>query len=244
MRRVLEHDLQQLITEGQNDGELLTFFRTRVKVGYISIEDQMLYAEDDYRPYVLGQRDNTLSHVLVLPTTFAERRFIHEYDRINFQYSHGRIVVPPLDTFTSIWMGIRLAHELKHARDEFYGIEEYDDGGNVSIREYGLGELRANNLEMRLIDRATNGRFAQELQRLDIQLPSPDSGFPDRTCFIGTIELFSPLDSLFPPALSQAESRARGGAYTLAVNFLIVERLGLGLEGRLAVHRSVFESSQ
>lgn len=177
-------------------------------------------------------RVRVASPLLVIVSTREEREAngIIGTEVWQFHAVNGhRMLAPPPETFTDVWGGAVFAHELVHARDIMSGREPpvlpRHDARFID------GEIRAYELEFRLLNRTTGGDFRVAGERILDSRLSDEEGvwttMPPRT--------FVPFGELFPPARSVEERATRTGAYIIYLNFLLADRRGLGTEGRRAV---------
>lgn len=148
-----------------------------------------------------------------------------------WEWSHGRneLFVPLPGTFTDLWAGVVFAHELSHAHDAVTGTEPR--GLPPHDPRFIDGEIRAYELEFRLLDLRTDGRWRAAAEAvLDRRAAEADA---DDWLMLVNVD-FDAFDALFPAHLGRDEEGVRGGAGTVMVNFLLNERRGGGIEGQRA----------
>lgn len=108
------------------------------------------------------------------------------------------------------WAGAVFGHEMLHVSHLLTGLENRADG-------FVLGEQEAYDLEFRLLDRATQGRFRQTIAEIATEIPQ--NAVMNRL----TSDKFANLNNLFGPVRSNEEDGARYPAYLLAINFAVLE---------------------
>lgn len=115
-------------------------------------------------------------------------------------------------SMSSVWKGVLLGHEGLHVYQWLNNIEQRRPDG------FYRGEQEAYDLEFRLLDRTTEGRFKQALMQ---QAPSvAQNSYRGRL----SSEDERIFQSLFPPAQSEEEMAFRIPAYIVALNFTLAER--------------------
>ncbi len=151
----------------------------------------------------------------------------------DWQYDQGRnqLFVPPRARYSRLYGSILLLHELQHAYDLCTGREP----GRPSDREWAEGEARAYELELRLVNRLTNGaasRFARTLA--DRYRPPGDTRWiwPHQTPDIGpSLREWSRI--LGEPPATEEETGPRGGTLLVLMNRELAEREGLSSDAFL-----------
>lgn len=112
---------------------------------------------------------------------------------------------------SSLWSGVLLAHESVHIYQWFNRIEQSRPNGFIQ------GEQEAYELELRLIDKATGGRFKQVL------LEQAKFIEPDKNRGMLSSDDYDRLSSLFSASASREEDGLRIPAFTIAINFAAEE---------------------
>lgn len=167
---------------------------------------------------------------LVLASTFEERKLVHIPGVANFHYEYAvsTVFCPHPQGFSTLVYGIRLAHETQHAYELINGIEPLDDKGEYIANEVLKSEVRAHNLEIRLLDRATGGKFTERMRQL-ARSAARWGGFPRRVPpGVSDPAYFTSVDTLIPSARSDGELNTRQGMYNVARLFIACDELGLG----------------
>ncbi len=144
-----------------------------------------------------------------------------------WQTMRNELFVPHQGTFTNLWAGVVFAHELSHAHDSVSGTEPR--GLPADDPRFLDGEIRAYEMEFRLLDLRTGGRwrsFVEEVLERRAGVAGADEWpMPHR-------DDLRTLDAIPTASLSRDEEDIRGGALTVSMNFLLNERRGGGIEGR------------
>lgn len=153
----------------------------------------------------------------IFPSDMHVRRTLGLRGVNHWMYDHlTKILTVPIRSeweFTEIWAGAIFFHELRHAYDMLTGLEEMSATNSDVWLE---GEVRAYSLEIRLLDKATNGKF---IEILDAAV----SRGSNRGWLNCSRETRKELDGLFPPQKSPAEKSLRLPTYIIALNFRAVE---------------------
>ncbi len=180
---------------------------------------------------LLRQRHDPLTFE-VTPSSLEERQANGLQVMASWQWEPGRneLFVPRIKTFTDPWAGIVFAHEISHAYDAVTGNEPR--GLPPNDARFLDGEIRAYQLEFRLLDRLTNGRLRTSLGAIVAQ-HSEDIG--QQSWFMPDDTEIASLEALFPEARSNEERATRLGSYVIQLNFLLNERLGGGVNGQRAI---------
>jgi hypothetical protein len=230
----------KLVASGDEEGEKLIDLLQKAVV--VRVYGWGKWSEEDTigKQLFSDAKSKTPRHLWIIPAEQDSRAAYGFFPQANFEYSQSgnSIFTPPPNTFTDHWLGVRLAHELLHASDYLTGVEPPNPMGAGLTDEFVRGEVRAHTLEVRLLDRLSNGAFRKILNKIAVRVEPPD-GFPGRWFYSKTLEEFAELDELFPPALSKEESNTRRGCYNVALNFTYAERLGLGEKGKVTFYRNM-----
>ncbi|MEK7655910.1 MAG: hypothetical protein AAB386_04515 [Patescibacteria group bacterium] len=230
----------KLVASGDEEGEkLIDLFQQAVVV---RLYGSRRWSEEDSTGKKLFRDANSKvpRNLWIMPSEKSLRAAHGFIPEANFEYaqSGNGIFTPPPSTFTDQWLGVRLAHELLHANDYLTGVEPPNPKGAGLTDDFVQGEVRAHNLEVRLLDRMSNGAFG-EILGLIAERYEPPAGFPARWFFSDSFDEFVELDKLFLPARSKEETNSRCGSYNIALNFMYAERLGLGEKGKAAYYRNM-----
>lgn len=119
---------------------------------------------------------------------------------------------------TSVFAGTLLVHESTHVYQWLNGIEQERPNGFI------LGEIDAYDLEFRILDRVSDGRFRQALSEVAEGFDLfDDSG--NRDFVIGGLgpEEFRHIDGVFEGSIGDDETELRMGAYIIGANFASIE---------------------
>lgn len=133
---------------------------------------------------------------------------------------------------TSIWRGALIGHEALHVYQWLNGIEQQRGDG------FFRGEQEAYDLEFRLLDRATGGRFKQILRQ---QAPSVA-----QNSYRGKLSSDDEraFQALFPSVQNEDEIALRIPAYIVALNFTVAEmRSANPTDEKIKYLRQVFGGS-
>jgi hypothetical protein len=144
------------------------------------------------------------------------------------------LFIPQLHTFSSLWSGVMLAHELYHAyenRDPKASIL------NEADPAFYQEEIEAHALQFRLLDRHTGNGFTREVENFVRQNPAP-ADFPWAFFTPETYDDFRAIDNLLPPARSVQEMNSRTGSYVIAVNFRYADLKG-GTQDKILFYRNL-----
>ncbi len=161
----------------------------------------------------------------VVVATFEERQRNGLQPLSSWQFVDERnsLFAPPAAGHHPILAGVVFAHELTHARD---WRERPGDAGTNAEQE-----LRAYDLEFRLLDRALHGRF---WSFIDARLSEFRSPTASRSCIRQDEihpEVVRTLDQLLGPARSIEEVWVRGGVLLGALNLRMARQTGSGNAG-------------
>lgn len=211
----------------QEAEEILKFFLERKKRGKLS--GRNILADEP------GTTGTNFYTVIVDPVkdrqAFAEMPGVAEFKQ-NVSPSFLLLKSIPI---SSVWKGVLLGHEAYHVYQWLNNIEQKRQDGFLK------GEQEAYEMEFRLLDRASKGRFRQVL-RQQAPLVRQDSyrgrlSSDDERLF----------HSVFPPVLSEEEMSFRIPAYLIALNFSVAEmRSSSGsqaTENKLKYIRSIFQGN-
>lgn len=187
-------------TEAQT---ILNFFKERRKRGYLL--GKTIIADESADPV------KNFYTVIVDPNinreAFDVMQGFAQFDQ-NALPTHLLLKRVPIDR---LWAGVILAHEALHVYQWLSGFEQSRPDGFI------LGEQEAYELELRLLDKQTNGRFKEVTRRraADVE-PNKYRGRlkPDD---------LKEMSGLFNPAKSQAEENARIPDYLIALNYAVAE---------------------
>lgn len=152
--------------------------------------------------------------------------------------NRNELFLPPLGTFDRMLVAALLAHELTHAYDYAYRVEE---PSSFTSDDWQRGELRAYRIEFRLLDRALHGRLVQAVDHaislFGSHLPQPPS-----SCF-GPNDMepwiTHEFDNLLATPTNREEQTLRYTIWLLAMNDRLVERQNAGEAGHIACLRYV-----
>lgn len=153
--------------------------------------------------------------VMIIVASEAERRKNGFPTAANWQYLDvmRMVFTPQLADYSEVWAGIRLVHELSHARRYVTGVVPR----KPSPEQERLEEIRAHRLEVRLTDRSTKGSYLNVLDAwLENRRTLPDA--PKEWFRAPDEELYQGLQSMFPPAKSVHEDATRRGSLMFAMN--------------------------
>lgn len=125
-------------------------------------------------------------------------------------YKNNVLHINPMDS-TDLWKGVLYAHEVKHAYDDINGFEGPTD------YDFYLGEVNAYEMEFRLLDNATNGKFNEILEKETKNIPNDSYrvGISEES-LIGFREIF-------PPPKSEDEVSIRIASFVVAQNFAEID---------------------
>ncbi len=217
--RMLEH---VRVADDMRGARIWEFYRTRSLFSRIAIGGVIESAEDGVIP--------PGGLLPIVPATREERLANGGQVLELWQFSSlpmNVLFVPPPGLFTDIWGGAVFAHEISHAFDVMTGVEP--PGLPNRDPRFLDGEIRAYQMEYRLLDRQVNGQLSAamtaELEQYRDRI-GPGGWFA-----LGR-ETEQRLDALFPTARSEDEGYNRRGAYIVFLNFLLADQRGLGQEGR------------
>ncbi len=145
-----------------------------------------------------------------------------------WQYApqNRRMHVLPPGQFTSVWAAAILAHELTHAM-------EYDAGvlplGRMADDTHQDGEIRAYNVEIRLLDRATEGALSRFVdQMIDARRIEETPRDPVSDRIQPTLDEVRAFSGLFEPSASDEEELTRIVVLQQAANYRLADRYRLG----------------
>lgn len=204
---------------------LLKFFKERRKMGII--KDNLPLSRESLDPQI---------HFYTAIVDPRRHRVVFDamlgFAQYKFSQSPTYLLLKkvPID---DIWAGALLAHESLHIYQWLSGIEKSRPDG------FMIGEQEAYDLEFRLLDNATGGRFKEVLlQRVqDVR----EGAYRGR---LSSQDLDS-LSGLFNKPLSQDEEGLRMPAYIVALNFTVAEMRASSKEeakrAKVGYIRSVFE---
>lgn len=172
--------------------------------------------------------------IVVASTT--ERRLFGFPSEMQWEYNLDMniLTVPRPESVNPVVGGVMFCHELLHARDLLTGIEP--PGLPRTDPAFAAGEVRAHELEIRLFEAISEGRYRRLLgESLDrLQDVTTSSGWLT-TRSERTLAEIDRLDAAALPALrSEDERSSRRGRHFHALNYLIAERAGRGTEGKIA----------
>lgn len=217
--RMLEH---VRVADDARGARIWEFYQSRSLFSRIVSGGTILSMEDKITP--------SGGLLPIVPATREERLANGGHVLELWQFSSlptNMLFVPPPGWFTDIWGGAVFAHEISHAFDVMTGVEP--PGLPNRDPRFLDGEIRAYQMEYRLLDRQVNGQLSAaivaELERSRDRVGPTGWFMPGR-------ETEQRLDTLFPAARSEDEGNNRRGAYIVFLNFLLVDQRGLGQEGR------------
>lgn len=146
------------------------------------------------------------------------------------------LVTPDPESYTDIWAAVVFAHELSHARR--YDVELNHQVTNLPGDQYFLEEVRAHQLETRLLDRLTGGQYLTRINTwIDSQGPTITEG-----CMIGyPSSLGEAMRGLFPNPKTSDELSLRDAAFLMTVNEVIVQRVNGGDTFLVSCYRQAVE---
>ncbi len=221
------HELSNVLVHAVGNDEeglrLLAFYRERAHYLLLTESGQwVVEGGTNQRRFGVGPDAARLDFAIAPATRLRRDRFGLQ-SQANFEYLRERstVFIPPPETFTRLWLGIRTMHEISHVYDDLLGIERFVPG-EEGEREFALGEVRAHSLEMRLLNQATYGAFERDLSALLGALVPSDSR-PDAWIMPDIPTDFAQVFSLFPPPQSDAERDTRNGSCLIALNFLYAD---------------------
>jgi hypothetical protein len=211
---------------GDEEGKMLTSFMMD-KAQFVTKTGRML------NPLIItypskgnGAIPDINSGFRVYPSSFGDRRHLRVRELANWQFEPDRnlLMIPSrLEwTYTRLWAGVIFAHELRHVYDKVTGLEQRSRLGS---EVWLLGEMRAYTLEIRLLNLATNGKFAKELEKLS-------SSYAGGKWIWPTDAEVMQLNKLFKSIQSKSERFTRNTLYMVALNFTLAEQHSLGEAGK------------
>lgn len=242
-RKELTESLHRVTRSDAEGQELKRFFDNHARFSRLIDRRQVDYETGTDLHRIEGGPDVPIRDFLVTIASQEERKRFEIDSDANFQYIQewNAIFLPPLTTFTPIWMGIRFAHELRHAFDFLTGIEPLNRDDEASNLAFAQGERRGHGLEQKLLDQFTHGAFTQGINELARRFPPP-AHFPNAWFVPKSYQQVNLLDTYFPPIKSAAEKDSRFGSYVMALNFHYAEVLELGEEGKTRFTLNYFRS--
>lgn len=136
---------------------------------------------------------------------------------------------------SEIWKGALFAHEVSHAYDDLVLQEK------KTQEAFDLGEVKAYDFELDLLDRTTGGLFKDHLKQQAGTIPK------GKIRGMLSAQNFAAFDALFPKAINQEEVNLRTVVYTVGINFAAIEsRYNTPEEitkEKMKYFRSVYEGS-
>lgn len=216
---------ESLVDNDIEANKLLNFFKNRRKLGTIKynlpIPQEPLDPQIHFYTAIVDPRRDKMVFDTLAGFAQYEHRSLSTYLLLK---------KVPID---GVWAGALLVHESLHIYQWLSGIEQSRHDG------FMIGEQEAYDLEFRLLDNATVGKFKEILiQRAqDVR----DGAYRGR---LSSQDFYS-LSSLFNKPLSQDEEGLRRAAYIVALNFTIAEMRASSKEeakrAKVGYIRSVFE---
>lgn len=189
--------------EDEQATELLRFFKERRKKAKL-VKGAIISEEP-------GDPNKNFYTVIVDPVR-NRREYLGMQGVAEYKYTETPTILILKDVpMTPIWKGALLAHESLHVFQWLNGIERARPDGFLS------GEQEAYDLEFRLLDRATDGRFKMALRQ---QAPSVEKDKYRGRLSGNDLNAF---ESIFSPPLSKDEVDLRIPAYFVALNFTVAE---------------------
>ena len=190
----------EAVAAGDNEAsKILGFFKARRRKGYLS--GDLVIADES------GEAGTNFYTAIVHP---IRNRQVFQRMQGFAQYNSNtlpqRLLLRDVPV-TSLFAGVMAAHEGLHVYQDLMGIERSRPDG------FMLGEQEAYELEFRLLNKATGGRFKEVLRQ---QVPNIEANK-----YRGKLsdEDYMRIAGLFEPYLSQDEEGIRIPIYILALNF-------------------------
>jgi len=207
MKKLLEDrprliHLLKNVTAGDQEGTMLAAFLedegrfTRLLANHQTIE---MAGNTTFKVVIASRPDRIRAGIT--RRSLLDNQFIFDADE-------RALIIPELGEFTDLWGGVVATHELRHAYDLIRNIERPHSTGD----EFHQGEVRAYELEIRLLDRYAKGAFTKETRAVQESHRGED-GDPYKH------EDRPRLDAFFPPAVGVDEGAVRSGLYLTAVYF-------------------------
>lgn len=193
----------ELIAQGDEEAiKLLDFFKERRRRGKLA-GDRIIADEP-------GNVSNF--YTVIIDPNRNRREYLGMRGAAEYRHTESPTVLVLKDVpMTRIWKGALLAHESLHVFQWLNGIEQSRPGGFLR------GEQEAHDLEFRLLDKATEGRFITALRQQAQSI--------EKDKYRGRLSSndLHVLESIFPPPISKDEVDLRIPAYLVALNFTAAE---------------------
>lgn len=140
---------------------------------------------------------------------------------------HNEVFLPPPEKYTTEWAGILLSHVLSHAYDTHVRNEAPNTQRDIASMH---GELRAWNLQIRLVQKLTKGAYRSQL--ITAIKIGKYNNFPIES-WVKHEDIPQPVYALVNDVLphhpkSDEERAARDKTVFIALNFLRIDILGGG----------------
>lgn len=200
------NSFESVAGEDQEANELLTFFKERRKrgkfVGQAVVADEPGDPEYNFYTAIADPRIN--------PQAFNN---LYGFAQFNYENKPPFLMLKKVP-ITSVMVGVVLAHEALHVKQRLTGYEQSRADGFIA------GEQEAYELEFRLLDQFTKGKFKEVLK--EQVKGAPVGSYKTRI----TSEDASKINPLFPASLGREEDGVRIPAFVLGMNFALLENKG------------------
>lgn len=165
--------------------------------------------------------------VMIVVSSFELRRKNRFPAVMNWQYENARRVIyaPPIENYTELWAGVRLAHEISHVLARRSGAMPE----NAPDLQWQKEEVRAHRFEHELLDGHTKGRYFAEIDAFITEDPGRPNA-PTEWYRAPNETLFQRLQPLFSSSKGIHEDATRRGSLMVAMNERLAKKLGLSDE--------------